>query len=69
MRTQTELMGSSQKQKRQFLKEAVIKALLQSTPKWNKMSEITAQLNKTMKSSTVLQQKEKRGEPQSVCQV
>lgn len=42
-----ELMGSSQRQNRQFFKKAVIKALLQTTSKWNKSrSELRAQLTK-----------------------
>lgn len=52
-----ELLGSSQKQNRQFFKKAVIKAPLQTTSKWNKSrSELRAQL---MKSSTMV--KKKRG--------
>lgn len=50
-----ELLGSSQKQNRQFFKKAVIKAPLQTTSKWNKSrSELRAQL---MKSSTIVKKK------------
>lgn len=51
-------MGSSEEQKKQFLQEVVMKALSQTTPKWE---EIRAQINRTLSFSTVLKEKKKNG--------
>lgn len=54
-----ELMGSGQEQNMHFFKKAVIKALLPTTSKWNKIrSELRAQLMKTSKMA-----KKRRVEP------
>lgn len=52
-------MGSGQEQNVHFFKKAVIKALLPTTSKWNKIrSELRAQLMKTSKMA-----KKRRVEP------